>query len=77
MRFLQISLTVLTFLFFRTASSETRLSAKNDDNNTVDSEVIAGLDNIYNLRFNEAETIFRNIQKSYPSDLRGFFYESI
>ena len=41
-------------------------------NNTVDSEVIAGLDNIYNLRFNEAETIFRNIQKSYPSDLRGF-----
>lgn len=77
MRFIQISLTVLTFLFFRTASSETRLSAKNDDNNTVDSEVIAGLDNIYNLRFNEAETIFRNIQKSYPSDLRGFFYESL
>ncbi|MBK8551480.1 MAG: hypothetical protein IPL53_10645 [Ignavibacteria bacterium] len=42
-----------------------------------DKEVLNGLDDIYNLRFDVAESKFRQLQKSNPNDLKGYFYESL
>lgn len=47
------------------------------ENLTIDNEVLNGLDLIYNLRFDEAEDLFKKIQKTNPKDVRGFFYESL
>lgn len=45
---------------------------------TSDEKIILdGLDDIYNLKFTEAETKFKALQKQDPSDLKGFFYESV
>ena len=44
---------------------------------TPDKLVLSGLDDIYNLRFDEAESKFKQMQKSNPDDLKGFFYESV
>jgi hypothetical protein len=44
---------------------------------SLDSEVLDGLDNVYNLKFDEAEDKFKQLQKSNPNDLKGYFYESL
>ncbi|HMQ68408.1 MAG TPA: DUF3808 domain-containing protein [Ignavibacteria bacterium] len=46
-------------------------------NKSGNSEVLNALDDVYNLRFNEAEAKFRQIQSSDPSDPQGYFYESL
>lgn len=42
-----------------------------------DKEVLDGLDDVYNLKFDIAESKFRKLQKSNPNDLKGYFYESL
>ncbi|MDQ3194247.1 MAG: DUF3808 domain-containing protein, partial [Bacteroidota bacterium] len=42
-----------------------------------DKEILAGLDDIYNLKFDDAQSKFRRLQSSDPDDLKGFFYESV
>ena len=46
-------------------------------NKSGNSEVLNALDDIYNLRFNEAEKKFKKIQSSDPDDPQGYFYESL
>ncbi|MCB0729320.1 MAG: hypothetical protein KDD00_17785, partial [Ignavibacteriae bacterium] len=46
-------------------------------NKSGNSEVLNALDDIYNLRFNEAEKKFKKIQSSDPNDPQGYFYESL
>lgn len=45
--------------------------------NSIEQEVLSGLDEIYNLDFDRADARFKTMQSSYPQDLRGFFYESL
>ncbi|MEP7146891.1 MAG: tetratricopeptide repeat protein [bacterium] len=42
-----------------------------------DKQVLAGLDDIYNLKFDDALKKFKDLQSSDPKDLKGFFYESL
>lgn len=42
-----------------------------------EAEVLKGLDLVYNLKFDEAETVFKQVQSKYPSDLKGYFFESL
>lgn len=42
-----------------------------------DDEVLIGLNYVYDLKFDEAESVFKQIQKKYPADLKGYFYESL
>jgi len=42
-----------------------------------DNEVILGLEKVYNLRFDEAEIIFKDVQRKYPADLKGYFFQSL
>lgn len=46
-------------------------------NNSIEQEVLYGLDEIYNLDFDRADSRFKTMQLSYPQDLRGYFYESL
>jgi tetratricopeptide (TPR) repeat protein len=46
-------------------------------NNTIEKEVLSGLDEIYNLDFDRADARFKAMQSSYPQDIRGYFYESL
>ncbi|MBL8015811.1 MAG: DUF3808 domain-containing protein, partial [Ignavibacteria bacterium] len=39
-----------------------------------DSDISTGLDHIYNLKFDLAETHFNSLQSKYPDDLRPSFY---
>ena len=43
----------------------------------ADNVVLEGLDDIYNLRFEDADRKFRQLQKSNPDNLKGYFYESL
>lgn len=51
--------------------------AVSSENLSIDNEVLSGLDFIYNLRFDEAESLFQKMQKTNPKDIRGYFYESM
>ncbi len=42
-----------------------------------DTEILDALDDVYNLRFDEAENKFKQFQKTNPDDLKGYFYESL
>ena len=46
-------------------------------NSALDKAVLDGLDDVYNLKFETAESKFKQLQKSNPNDLKGFFYESL
>lgn len=43
----------------------------------IDDDIRSGLNDVYNLKFNEAETKFINIQKGNPDDVKGYFYQSL
>jgi len=43
----------------------------------IDEDVKAGLTDIYNLRFEDADSKFKELQKKYPDDAKGYFYESL
>lgn len=45
--------------------------------NQIENDILSGLNDVYNLRFDEASVRFKQIQSAYPQDLRGFFYESL
>jgi|GEM_PF-928149 len=76
MKYIFIVLTIVLTLNLNKAQSETN-SGKHSDISSIDSEVLEGLDDIYNLQFDNAESKFKKLQKSNPNDLRGFFYESL
>ncbi|MDQ3020273.1 MAG: DUF3808 domain-containing protein [Bacteroidota bacterium] len=42
-----------------------------------DTKVLDGLNDVYNLKFDGAENKFRQLQKSDPNDIKGYFYESL
>lgn len=46
-------------------------------NQSAENEVFYGLNDIYNLKFKEAETKFLNLQKKEPDNPEGYFYESL
>lgn len=60
-----------TFLFFLLNTNFAQ------SNSSTDKVVLEGLNDVYNLKFDEAESKFRQLQISEPNDLRGYFYESI
>lgn len=62
-------LPVLLFLFLY--SNPVKSEAQSD------TQILEGLDLIYNLEFDEAETLFKSYQKNNPDDLKGYFYESL
>ncbi|MCY7363112.1 MAG: TTC39/IML2 family protein, partial [Ignavibacteria bacterium] len=76
MKYIFIVLTIVLTMNLNKAQSETN-SNKHSDISSIDSEVLEGLDDIYNLQFDNAESKFKKLQKSNPNDLRGFFYESL
>ncbi len=43
----------------------------------IDDDIRSGLNDVYNLKFEDAETKFINIQKSNPDDIKGYFYQSL
>ncbi|MEO8665074.1 MAG: tetratricopeptide repeat protein [Ignavibacteria bacterium] len=43
----------------------------------ADREILEGLNDIYNLKFDDAQKKFKRLQISDPDDLKGFFYESL
>ncbi len=67
MRIRYISLLLFLFLFSIPAIS----------NGKIEEEVLTGLDEIYNLEFDQASVRFKTLQSSYPQDLSGYFYESL
>lgn len=43
----------------------------------TDKEIFDGLNDIYNLKFDEAEIKFKQIQRTEPNDIKAYFYESL
>lgn len=72
MKLITSAVIALIFIFTNQLKSNTL-----SENIQADKEVLEGLNDIYNLRFEDAENRFRSLQKTNPSDLRGYFYESI
>ncbi len=68
---MKFAIPVVTFLIFALALTSTAQSS------SIENEVLAGLDDIYNLRFDQAERKFIEVQRKYPQQLSGFFYESL
>ncbi|HRI84749.1 MAG TPA: hypothetical protein PK536_04805, partial [Ignavibacteria bacterium] len=62
---------IIVFGFFLLLSSAVKADAQ------ADAQILEGLNHIYNLKFDEAESLFKNFQKSNPDDLKGYFYESL
>lgn len=42
-----------------------------------DELIYNGLDKIYELKFDEAKSIFTQAKQQYPNDIKGYFYESL
>ncbi len=72
--FISLMKHILIIFIFLSASLNTSYAQSNSGS---DREVLNGLDDIYNLKFDEAESIFKQLQKSNPGDLRGYFYQSL
>lgn len=68
MKYLYYSLTVFIF-FFNINFAQS--------NSSPEKAVLEGLDDVYNLRFDNAESKFKQLQRSNPDDLNGYFYESL
>lgn len=51
--------------------------AKNSIASGIDDDVRSGLNDIYNLKFEDAESKFIDIQKRNPDDIKGFFYQAV
>ena len=62
-------LPILLFLFLY--SNPVKSEAQSD------TQILEGLDLIYNLEFDDAEILFKSYQKNNPDDLKGYFYESL
>lgn len=62
-------ITTLLFLQFNTLNSGAYSNS--------DDDILKGLDFVYNLKFDEAESVFKQVQSKYPSDLKGYFFESL
>jgi tetratricopeptide (TPR) repeat protein len=62
------------FLFFY---SLVNINYAQSGSSPPDREVLDGLDDVYNLKFDEAENRFKRLQQSNPDDLKGYFYESL
>ena len=43
----------------------------------IDDVISSGLDDLYNLRFADAERKFKQAQNQFPNDIKGYFYESL
>ncbi len=67
-------LLLIAFIFV-TISINTSAIAKSEAN--IDALISEGLASIYNLDFDAASEKFLQVQKSYPNDIRGFYYESL
>jgi tetratricopeptide (TPR) repeat protein len=55
----------------------TIVSVTNSYSISIDDDVRAGLYDVYNLKFDDAELKFREIQNKYPDDVKGYFYQSL
>lgn len=64
---------ILLLLIFYTASSIPSSATLSD----IDADVQYGLNEVYNLKFDDAEKRFIRIQKDYSADPKGYFYESL
>lgn len=60
------------YLFLFIISCGTVLS-----NSSPEKAVLEGLDDVYNLKFDVAQSKFIQLQKTNPNDLEGYFYESL
>lgn len=68
MKYLYFTLTLFTFfLNINFAQS----------NSPAEKTVMEGLNDVYNLRFDDAESKFKQLQRTNPDDLKGYFYESL
>jgi tetratricopeptide (TPR) repeat protein len=47
------------------------------ENATVNNEILNALNDVYNLKFDEAEKKFKSISSSDPDNPQGYFYESL
>lgn len=45
--------------------------------NSPESLINSGLADIYNLKFDNALKTFKEVQRQYPNDIKGYFYESL
>jgi len=61
--------TILSFLFLLSTAVKADAQA--------DTQILEGLNLIYNLKFDEAESLFKSVQRANPDDLKGYFYESL
>jgi tetratricopeptide (TPR) repeat protein len=46
-------------------------------NPNIDALIYSGLDDIYNLKFDQAKDKFKSAQNTAPNDIKGYFYESL
>jgi len=59
------------------ASSNAPYAQSNIANSIPDDEIRSVLNDVYNVRFDQAETKIKTIQSKYPDDIKGYFYGSV
>lgn len=70
MKYILPLLVIIIYFFLNTNYSHSNQSSP-------DKTVLDGLDDIYNLKFDDAENKFKQFKTNNPNDLRGYFYESL
>jgi tetratricopeptide (TPR) repeat protein len=53
------------------------LVINNSYSHGIDDDIRSGMNDIYNLKFEDAESKFIEIQKRNPDDIKGYFYQAV
>lgn len=53
------------------------LLSKHSFSLNIDDDIRSGLTDIYNLKFDDAESKFISVQKNNPEDVKGYFYQAL
>lgn len=65
--------TILSILFFCLFC----VNSYSQTNGNAETLINSGLADIYNLKFDNAVSTFKEVQRLYPNDVKGYFYESL
>jgi tetratricopeptide (TPR) repeat protein len=52
-------------------------AVKNSYSRGIDDDIRSGLNDVYNLKFEDAESKFIDIQRKNPDDVKGYFYQAV
>ncbi|MEO6694407.1 MAG: tetratricopeptide repeat protein [Ignavibacteria bacterium] len=68
---------ILSLLIFASSLLTININFAAAHSSSEEKIIFDGLTDIYNLRFNDAEIKFKNLQRQDPNGLEGYFYESL